>query len=199
MGLASSLGFTFASSVAAIEGFLFFLRIMSHAIRPIAPIPPMTAPTAIPALAPVLREAVEELVESLELESDSEVDEAGMEVGVPSAVLRSRSVEEASAEAEVSSVAMVVERVAAVVDRVAVVDVDDSSSDEQVPNMLWHPSPQYVPFLPQYPFAEQQFPNSLPWHVMLLDELAPHDPEVLTSCPSFDAQEPNASWQPSEQ
>jgi hypothetical protein len=33
----------------------------------------------------------------------------------------------------------------------------------------------------------------------LLDELTPHDPEVLTSCPSFDAQVPNASWQPSEQ
>ncbi|KAI6754859.1 hypothetical protein HG530_012611 [Fusarium avenaceum] len=138
MGLASSLGFTFASSATVIAGFLFFLRIMSHAARPITPIPPMTAPTAIPALAPVLREAVDELVESLELESDSEVDEAGMEVGVPSAVLTSRSVEEASAEVEVLSVAMVVERVAAVVDRVAVVDVDDSSSDEQVPNMLWH-------------------------------------------------------------
>lgn len=137
MGLASSLGFTSALSVAVIEGFLFFLRIMSHATRPIAPMPPITAPTAIPALAPVLREAVDELVESLESESDSEVDEAGIEVGVPSVALRSRSVEEASPEVEVSSVAMVVERVAAVVDRVAVVDVDDSS-DEQLPNMLWH-------------------------------------------------------------
>jgi hypothetical protein len=131
LGLASSLGFTSASSATVIEGFIFFLRIMSHATRPITPMPPMTDPTAIPALAPVLRETVDELVESPESESGSEVDEAGMEVEVPSAALRSRSVEEASIEVEVSSVAMVVERV-------AVVDVNDSTLDEQLPNMLWH-------------------------------------------------------------
>ena len=35
---------------------------------------------------------------------------------------------------------------------------------------------------------------------MLLVEVAPHDPEVLTSCPSgIDEQVPNASWQPSAQ
>lgn len=35
---------------------------------------------------------------------------------------------------------------------------------------------------------------------MLLVEVAPHDPEMLTSCPlAPDEQEPNASWQPSSQ
>jgi hypothetical protein len=171
----------------------------------------MTDPTAIPVLAPVLREAVGVLVELRESDSDSEVVEAATEVEVPSAALRLMSVEDASIVVEVSpvavvvssvavvvsSVAIVVERVAVVVKRVAVVDVDDLSSDEQLPNMLWHliksecqrhltefrgdngqfgstriylrkaldhtyPSPQYVAFLPQYPLAEQQSPNSLP-------------------------------------
>jgi hypothetical protein len=105
----------------------------------------MTDPTAILALAPVLREAVGELVGSRESDSDSGVDEAAVEVEVPSAALRLRSVEEASIEVEVSSVAMVVERVAVVVERVAVavervavVDVNDLSSGEQLPNMFWH-------------------------------------------------------------
>jgi hypothetical protein len=98
--------------------------------------PPITDPTAIPALAPVLREAVGELVESPSSEiasrSVDEADvEADVEVEVPSSELIPRSVEEAAIEVEVSSVVMVVKRV-------AVVEVEDSSSDEQLPNRLWH-------------------------------------------------------------
>jgi hypothetical protein len=57
-----------------------------------------------------------------------------------------------------------------------------------------YPAPQYVAFLPQYPFSEQQSPYELPSQVMLLVDVAPHDPDVLTSCPSsLDEQLPKAS------
>lgn len=96
--------------------------------------PPITDPTAIPALAPVLREAVDELDESLETASRL-VDEAGadVEVEVPSVELMSLSVEEAVIEVEVSSASVVM-----VVKRDDVVVEEDLSSDEQLPNMLWH-------------------------------------------------------------
>ena len=34
---------------------------------------------------------------------------------------------------------------------------------------------------------------------MLLEEVAPHEPEILTSCPPVDAQVPKSSWHPSAQ
>lgn len=102
-----------------------------------------------------------------------------LEPQFPSIDIAPRLVDDADVEVEVlSDVAVVVE---------------DSSLDEQLPNILWHPAPQYVAFLPQYPFSEQQSPYVLPWQVMLLVDVAPHDPEVLTSCPSsLDEQLPKA-------
>jgi len=113
-----------ATDSAGFVLFFFLLLNTSQAIRPIAPRPPMTAPTAIPALAPVLRE-------SDELESDWPfVPDAGSDVEVLSAELAPSSVEEAASEVEVSSPAVVVESV-------TVVNVEELSSESQVPNSLW--------------------------------------------------------------
>jgi hypothetical protein len=60
---------------------------------------------------------------------------------LPSTEMAPRLVSEAAAVVEVFLVAVVAV--------VAAVAVEDSSSDSQVPNSLWHPVPQYVEPLPQ--------------------------------------------------
>ncbi|KAI5377803.1 hypothetical protein J4E82_003547 [Alternaria postmessia] len=46
----------------------------------------------------------------------------------------------------------------------------------QEPNLVWQPDPQYALLLPQYPYWEQQLPNTLPKQVWL--EPTPHLPLV---------------------
>lgn len=53
-----------------------------------------------------------------------------------------------------------------------------------VPDPGWHPVPQYVESLPQYPYCEQQFPNVEPRQVIVLLQ----DPSVLTLCTTDDVE-----------
>jgi hypothetical protein len=82
--------------------------------------PPITDPTAIPASAPMLRELINELVEI----APGSVDKAAIEVEVLSTEVTSRCADEAVIEVKVLCIAVVL--------------VEDSSTDEQVPNSLWH-------------------------------------------------------------
>jgi hypothetical protein len=86
------------------------------------------------------------------------------------------------------------------------VRVDDDGDEErvelstpllQVPNLDWHPEPQYAVVLPQYPYWEQQLPKTLFWQV------TPDCPPQLPSVEVFSvggAEEvvhvPNVDWQP---
>lgn len=47
-----------------------------------------------------------------------------------------------------------------------------------VPDPGWHPVPQYVESLPQYPYCEQQLPNVDPRQVIVLLQ----EPSILTLC-----------------
>lgn len=47
----------------------------------------------------------------------------------------------------------------------------------QLPNSSWQPAPQNTSLLPHQPYAEQQLPNVLPWHVL---------PSVPPQLPSLD-------------
>ena len=93
----------------------------------------------------------------------------------------------------VNVVEAVSHRVAVTVIRVAqteTVTVDGSTSDgaghvtvprPQAPNATWHSAPQYASSFPQYPWAEQQRPQTDPSHVMPLPQL----PSVLISSPAW--------------